>query len=950
MLDAKPLREHDPAIDDLTGQTVGRFAVRARLGAGGMGEVYRADDTALKRPVALKRVAPALRADAYYRQRLLKEAERAAGLSDPHIAGVYDVLEEAGEVFLVLEYVEGRTLRQRLAQPLGLAEFYAVARQCAEALVAAHAHGIVHRDLKPENIMVTTADQVKILDFGVAKRLPRAEETAATESVVSTTFSGTPAYMAPEVLLEKEADARADLFSLGVVFYEMLTGSHPFRAGSFAATSDRILHEEPRAIAVMNPNVPAPLASLVARLLTKDPIGRYGSAAELLAELRALERGEAPGERVSLSDLRMRRRRLLWAGLAFVAMALLLAGGWYTLRGPAALPIGRGVVLVGDFDNRTGDPVFDRTLRELLTTSLEQSPHLNVFPSSRLPEVLRRMRRDPASRLDEATGLEICQREGLRALVTGSISRLGESYVLVVRAVSCEGTSLASAEGSAARPEGVAATLDAAARQLRVGLGESMKSVEAASLPLAQVTSASLEAVKSYTLGKSQLYAGNPREAVLHFTRAVALDPEFAMAHEYLGVANWHLGDMTRAREHLYRATQLADRVTERERHKILGDYAAVIQDYDACVAHYQTLAQLQSDDVAVHVNLGVCYLGKFDFERAIAETETAVRLRPEPGPKASLAQTYFLGGRTAQARALAEELLRSHLDDERALVLLARCRAVEGDFAGAAEAFETFAQRGDRQESTARTFLADVAMAQGRHREARRHLETGLRIDEKLKDSEGERVKKIALATLLSGEAAWPLVGEVLATLSWRANDYLWRMQAGVLHARGRQFSRAEEARRALERAAEREGLPFLRSWALLVKSELALAHRDFPAAVEAAERAVQFHNSPDANLVLARAYAAAGRTPEAIRQYEILRGRRNELWFSEAVEAEYRLGGLYAERGDAARARAHLQQFLRAWSAADSDSALYQDAQNLARRLGLMPAPERGTPTPAR
>ncbi len=318
--------------NDLTGKTVGRFAIRARLGAGGMGEVYCADDTRLKRPVALKRVAPRLQADEDYRRRFLREAQYASGLTNQNVAGVYDVLETDGEIFLVMEYVEGQTLRQRLAEPLGFPEFLEIAKQCVAALAAAHERGIVHRDIKPENIMLTPAGQVKILDFGVAKQVLNPDDAATLETFGggSSSFAGTPAYMAPEVLLEKPSDQRVDIFSLGVVFYEALTGRPPFRGGNFLQTCERVMHEVPAPLARTNPKVPAELDRLVTKMLAKDPAERYATAADLLVDLRALERGEAipamhtrPGP---LARIRPWLRRLpLLARSKVAAVGLVLA-------------------------------------------------------------------------------------------------------------------------------------------------------------------------------------------------------------------------------------------------------------------------------------------------------------------------------------------------------------------------------------------------------------------------------------------------------------------------------------------------------------------------------------------------------------------------------------------------------------------------------------------------
>ncbi len=371
---------------------VGRFVIRSRLGAGGMGEVYRADDTRLKRSVALKRIAPRLRADEHYRQRFLKEAEHASRLSDQRIAAVYDVLEESDETFLVMEYVEGVTLRERLTGPFRLADFLPVAIQCAEALVAAHEKAVVHRDIKPENIMLTPRGQIKILDFGVAKRLPRSDDDTDTSSTGSGPgrLSGTPAYMAPEVLLEQPSDERADIFSLGVVCYEMLAGQHPFRTESFLETSDRILHSTPLPLRQVNPQVPESLSQLISGMLAKDPAGRPATAVELLPDLRALERGEKPPPRL---------REIL--------------------RGPAIPRVAAACVAViafALFVFRLMPSIQQRTRQSVTTAEVPQGPRLAVLP----PVALDR---------EAATGV-LAKR--LNETLTARLSQLTERYSLQI--------------------------------------------------------------------------------------------------------------------------------------------------------------------------------------------------------------------------------------------------------------------------------------------------------------------------------------------------------------------------------------------------------------------------------------------------------------------------------------------------------------------------------------
>ena len=285
--------QNDPvptSSSDLTGKTVGRFLIRERLGGGGMGEVYLADDTGLKRQVALKRISPALRADAESRQRLWKEAEWASRLNDPHIAAVYDVIDDGGEVFVVMEYVEGETLRHRIGRPLSIAEFLSIATQCAAALTAAHKAGLLHRDIKPENIMLTRDGQVKALDFGVARELPGSDHATTRHTFESARFAGTLPYMAPEILEEKEGDGRADIFSLGVVFYEALSGKNPFRRPGFLDTCNAILHQDPPRLSRQNSDVPEALDQIVGKMLAKNREDRYATAADVDVDLRLLAR------------------------------------------------------------------------------------------------------------------------------------------------------------------------------------------------------------------------------------------------------------------------------------------------------------------------------------------------------------------------------------------------------------------------------------------------------------------------------------------------------------------------------------------------------------------------------------------------------------------------------------------------------------------------------------
>jgi serine/threonine protein kinase len=523
-----------PAPDDLTGRSVARFAIRYKLGTGGMGQVYYADDPQLKRPVALKRVSNKLGSDFEARQHILREAQRACALKSEHIASVYDVVEDLDELFLVMEYVEGETLRQYLRRPMNLGQFFEIATQCGEALVAAHEHGIVHCDIKPENIMLTPAGQVKILDFGVAKHLPRSDQSSTLDSSL---VGGTPAYMAPEVLLENLPDPRTDIFSLGVVLYEMLTLKNPFLSSSFVATSERILHETPASILGFNPHVPAGLDEVVMKAMAKSPAQRYANARELLADLRAVQAGVIPQKLKPIISLQKEREKKRWLVAAVVVIAV--AGAIFAIyrwnrKGPILAE--RGWVLISDFTTSGDENIPDASVREGLTIALQQSRYINVFPRSRAYEVLQLMKKEGLTRLDESLGREICQRENLQVLLTGSIEQMGQVFQITVRGLDpVRGNLLFAERERFEQKDRFFDKLDSLAIQVRRDLGESLGGIEKNSRPLARVTTTSLEALQLYSQAKDAKDRGKDEQAPDLLQGAIRLDPDFAMAHMRLG-------------------------------------------------------------------------------------------------------------------------------------------------------------------------------------------------------------------------------------------------------------------------------------------------------------------------------------------------------------------------------------------------------------------------------
>jgi len=611
--------------DSLCGKVVGRFRIGERLGKGGMGEVYSAEDTKLKRTVALKRLAPSLRADSLYRHRFLEEAERASRFGDAHVAAVYDVLEERGEIFLILEYVEGQNLRQRLRQPLSLDEFFAIAVQCAEALVSAHRHGIVHCDIKPENIMLTTTGQVKILDFGVAKHLPRSDQSSTVDR--SGTFAGTPAYMSPEVLLEQAPDGRADIFSLGVVFYEVLTGQHPFLAGSFVATTDRIRGETPASIRIFNRSVSRELEAVVNKAMAKDAGQRYASAHELLEALREVHQGltsSGLARPVPLPKTRPRRKKWLWA--AGLAAALLLSVPVYLhyrvrpglLLTKSSVPVQLAVLPFAPTTNDPSSKAFGDGLTETLTAKLAQlsgNYPLQVVATSEI-------------RAEGVTSVEQARKNfGVGLVLEGNLHSSGNQVRVNYSLVDAETNRQLSADTVDADVSDAFAVEDQVVDGVLHMLGLSIKGNER--VVLAAHGTGDPTAYDQYLRGRGYLLDYHKHEnienAISAFNRALTLDPKYGQAYAGLGKAYWlGYGEGLGNAEWLEKARTACD--------KAVADAPDLADGY-AC--------------------LGSVYRDRGEYEKAITQFEKATALDPvNDDTFRGLAEVYRKLNRAAEAEA----------------------------------------------------------------------------------------------------------------------------------------------------------------------------------------------------------------------------------------------------------------------------------------------------------
>jgi serine/threonine protein kinase/tetratricopeptide (TPR) repeat protein len=718
------------------GTQFGPYRLLEKIGAGGMGEVYRVLDTRLEREVALKLVSESYLAtdvgsgtpsplgtpqphdtpghgtphsgSHLSHERFLREARSAATLNHPNVCAIYDTGEQDGRPYLVMELLRGETLKHYIAKAGGHGlpadEVVAFAQQAAAALAAAHAKGIIHRDIKPANLFVIDAvrgkRQIKILDFGLAKKQGgvaaadsrvdgrpgsgSADETAVGPGAATMELTtpgsavGTVSYMSPEQARGMPLDARTDLFSLGAVIYEMATGKTPFGGGSTADVFAALLRENPPPVSKLNPAMPRQLDPVVEKLLAKDAAQRYASAEKLQEDLEALDvHAPHPAEKVSATG-----RKWPWAAAALVVL-LLLAGGlaWWKFRpgvepapGGAEAPHGqesgsavatkaaKDSIILADFVNHTGDPVFDTTLNQALQIDLEQSPVINIVSQEHLMQSMKYLGKTSDTQLTPAIAREIGEREGVKAILTGTIANLGKQYVITLTAQNtATGDEIVSEQAQAPDKEHVLDALGKAAAAMRGKLGEDLGSIKKLDTPFGQATTPSLEAFRAYALGdRAHVQARNIPEAEGHYLRAAELDPNFAMAYARLGVVYVNSGQVNKANMYFAKAYALSKHVSERERLYITGHYFQnVTGDIPKVIETLQESIQTYPGQLDSYININVAYQTLGQLDQALPYAQKAVEIAPDDAiASVNLLADYLGMGRMAAAEA---EMMRAH-------------------------------------------------------------------------------------------------------------------------------------------------------------------------------------------------------------------------------------------------------------------------------------------------
>ena len=961
------------APESLIGKKVSHYRVLQILGGGGMGVVYKAEDLKLGRSVAMKFLPGEYAADARAFERVQQEARAASSLDHPNICGIYELGEHEGRPFIVMQLLQGQTLREWIEKasdresPGCLKELLNLSVQICSGLESAHEKGIVHRDIKPANIFVTSRGEAKILDFGVAKfesttgnedaggegaapGLSGQEEGEAgpganlTESEAS---MGTPAYLSPEQVRGEKLDARTDLFSFGLVLYEMATGRQAFSGNTVAVIRDAVLHISAAAPRQLQPELPTELERIIQKALEKDRDLRYQSAAQIRTDLESLAAsvsvqpadGAAPAAvtAATVQEVRKRPGRIVVAA-AVLLVAALVAGGFYYRSQQAIRLNEKDTIVVADFANSTGDPIFDDTLKQGLSLTLHQSPFLTILSDDKVAENLKLMTRPAKTALTPEVAREVCQRAGSKAYMEGAIAALGNEYVLGLKAVNCRsGDILAREQVTVAAKEKVIAALGDAASKLRGELGESLATVQKYDVPLEEATTPSLEALKAFSLAYAEANRGSYRTAIPFYKRAIELDPDFAVAYAHMGQAYANSGQNEPAVESIKQAFQRRSRASELEKFYIETRYYELVTgEVEKRIEILQLWKKMYPRDPIATNDLAAEYTDAGRYEQALEEAQKTVQLAPHDFTGYVLLGVSYMGlDRFAEARAVRQEQIAMKLADMWDHVELYGLAYLQNDAATMQREAEW--AKGQPDEYRMVRSIARRAASLGKLKEAREAYRQAIESAQRNGSTEAAKDMAVELDLVEVLVGNMPKTGPEARAATAPGGDTEVLTNAGrVLAMRGDARSASAIADGWLKRSPTNTYVNNV--FAPAIRAEVEINRGNPARAIDLLQAASAYEFGWKAkylpNYVRGRAYLGARRGKEAAGEFEKILAHRGVSLAGSSASLQYALSYLQLARartlsGDAAGARRAYQDFLSLWKDADPDVPVLKEAR---------------------